>query len=193
MRHGKAYRKLNMQRSHYRATMRNLAFSLLDSERIKTTVTRAKEVRGFVEKIITLGKKGGLHNRRRALALLGNKIVHLKNSKNDVVGKVFGDLSERFKDREGGYTRILRLGQVRAGDAAEMVLFELVDFDEQRAKKEAAEKSSEKSKDSKKASAETATAEKDSAVKAKAAAPKKKKATTKKKKVAKKKKPATKA
>lgn len=191
MRHGKAYRKLNRQRSHYRATMRNLAFSLLEHERIKTTVTKAKEVRGFVEKIITLGKKGGVHNRRRAMALLGNKIVQpKKGEERDVVGKVFTDLSERFKTREGGYTRIMRLGRLRAGDAAEMVLFELVDFDEQREKRDKAkdskdqaaakEKAVKKEEKAPKKAADKPTAEK-TAVKKKVT---KKKTTKKKKKTA---------
>lgn len=131
MRHAKTYRKLSRQRHHYRALMRNMAFSLFQHERMKTTMPKAKEARRFVEKIITLGKKGSLHDRRRAMALMGNKIMHLGNGeKVDVVGKVFTELAERYKKRAGGYTRIIRLPRERAGDAASMVLFELVDAPE---------------------------------------------------------------
>ncbi|TVQ80261.1 MAG: 50S ribosomal protein L17 [Bradymonadales bacterium] len=131
MQHSKTYRKLSRQRHHYRALMRNLAFSLFQHERIKTTMPKAKEARRFAEKIITLGKKGSLHDRRRAMALMGNKIIHHGDSKKeDVIGKVFGELAERYKNRAGGYTRIIRLPRERAGDAASMVLFELVDAPE---------------------------------------------------------------
>lgn len=98
--------------------LRNMATSLLEHERIETTLPKAKELRGVVEKVITLGKKGSLHNRRTALTLL---------YKDEVVRKVFGELASRFKDRPGGYTRILRKGP-RFGDGAEMALIELVDF-----------------------------------------------------------------
>jgi large subunit ribosomal protein L17 len=111
--------------------MRNMAFSLFQYERIRTTEQKAKEARRFVEKIITLGKKGSLHDRRRAMALMGNKMIHLGNGeKVDVLGKVFTELADRYKKRAGGYTRIIRLSRERAGDAASMVLFELVDAPE---------------------------------------------------------------
>lgn len=142
MRHNKGFRKLGRQRSHYRALMRNLTFALLEQERIETTLAKAKEVRGFAEKIITLGKRGSLHDRRRAMALMGNKIVHKKSGKKeDVVGKAFGDLAERYKNRTGGYTRIMKLGYARPGDAAPMVILELVDRPEKKPSPEEGTKS----------------------------------------------------
>lgn len=119
MRHKHGYRKLGVDGAHRKAMLRNLATSLITHERIITTVPRAKELRRVVEKMITLGKKGELHNRRAAAGYLFEK---------DAVAKVFGDLATRFKDRKGGYTRILKTGN-RAGDNASMALIELVDFD----------------------------------------------------------------
>jgi len=157
MRHSKTYRKLSRQRHHYRALMRNMALSLFEHERIKTTMPKAKEARRFVEKIVTLGKRGRLHDRRRAMALMGNKMVHrADNKKEDLVGKVFGELAERYKDRAGGYTRIIRLARERAGDAATMVLFELVDAPESKLFKTSSEdmEGTPKKKKSKKAKSE---------------------------------------
>jgi large subunit ribosomal protein L17 len=115
--------------------MRNLALSLFEHERIKTTLAKAKEARSFVDQIITLAKEGTLHSRRRAMALMGNKIIHVsKTEKFDVVGKVFDEIAPRVKNRKGGYTRILRLARDRAGDAAPMVIFELVDRVEKKPK-----------------------------------------------------------
>ena len=85
MRHAKAYRKLSRQRSHYRSLMRNLASALMKSERIKTTMAKAKELRGFVDRLISLGKKGGVPHRRRVLALLGNR--------KEMVSKIFNVFS----------------------------------------------------------------------------------------------------
>ncbi len=119
MRHKHGYRKLGVDGAHRKAMLRNLATSLITHERIITTVPRAKELRKVVEKMITLGKKGELHNRRAAAGYIFEK---------DAVAKVFGDLATRFKDRKGGYTRILKTG-VRAGDNASMALIELVDFE----------------------------------------------------------------
>lgn len=132
MRHAKPYRKLSRQRHHYRAMMRNMAFSLFEHERIQTTLIKAKESRRLIEKLITLGKRGGLHNRRRAMALLGNKVIHNKQTgeRVDIVGKLFDELAERYKNRSGGYTRIYRLARERAGDAAPMAILELVDAPE---------------------------------------------------------------
>jgi large subunit ribosomal protein L17 len=127
MRHAKPYRKLSRQRSHYTALMRNLALSLFEKERIRTTLTKAKEMRGFVEGIIELGKTGGLHNRRRAFALMGNKTISTsEGDRRDPLVKVFGELATRYASRKGGYTRIYKLGN-RPGDAAPMALIELVD------------------------------------------------------------------
>jgi len=96
---------------------RNMVTSLLEHERIQTTDAKAKELRRWADKMITLGKRGDLHARRRALSVLRSK---------DVTAKVFDELAERYKDRPGGYTRIIKLGN-RVGDAAPVSLIELVD------------------------------------------------------------------
>ena len=97
--------------------MRNMATSLFRHERIETTTAKAKELRPFAERLITLGKRGDLHARRLAGRLIADR---------DVLGKLFDDIGPRFAERPGGYTRILKLGN-RRGDAAEMALIELVD------------------------------------------------------------------
>lgn len=117
MRHLKKGRKLGSDASHTTAMLRSLARALFTSERIKTTEARAKEVRPLVDKIITWGKKGDVHSRRLAMAELGDR---------ELVHKIFADIAPRFAEREGGYTRILKLGP-RKGDAAPMVIMELVD------------------------------------------------------------------
>ncbi len=117
MRHLKKGRKLGSDASHTTAMLRSLARALFTSERIKTTEARAKEVRPLVDKIITWGKRGDVHSRRLAMAELGDK---------ELVHKIFADIAPRFAEREGGYTRILKLGP-RKGDAAPMVIMELVD------------------------------------------------------------------
>ena len=126
MRHAKPYRKLSRQRSHYRALMRNLAAALFEHERIETTVIKAKEVRRFVDKIITLGKGGSLHDRRRAFGLMGNITLGSKEGRVDIVGKVFDDIAKRMDKHPGGYTRIIKLAN-RSGDAAPMCILELVE------------------------------------------------------------------
>ena len=117
MRHAKKGRKLGTDASHTRAMLRSLAAALLANERIKTTEARAKEVRPLVDRIIGWGKRGDVHARRLALAELGDQAL---------VKKVFDDIAPRFAERNGGYTRILKLGP-RKGDAAPMVIMELVD------------------------------------------------------------------
>lgn len=119
MRHNMAGRKLNVTTSHRKAMFANMASALIKHEQIKTTLPKAKEMRSVIEKLITLGKKGGLANRRRAFASLRNE---------DMVSKLFGPLAERYKDRQGGYTRVLKAG-IRYGDAASMAVIELVDRD----------------------------------------------------------------
>jgi large subunit ribosomal protein L17 len=116
MRHQKKGRKLGTDASHTKAMLKSLAVAVFTSERIKTTEARAKEVRPLVDKVITWAKKGDVHSRRLAIAALGDK---------DLVAKIFGD-KERYEGRPGGYTRILKLGP-RKGDAAPMVIMELVD------------------------------------------------------------------
>lgn len=118
MRHKYGYNKLGRESSHRRAMLRNLATSLVTHERITTTLPKAKALRSVVEKMVTLGKKGGLHHRRIAAGYLFEK---------EAVSKVFSDLAERFKDRPGGYLRILRRG-VRFGDGAKMATIEFVDY-----------------------------------------------------------------
>ena len=120
MRHRKDHRKLNRTGSHRRAMLRNLVTSLLEHEAVRTTDAKAKEVRRIAEKMITLGKRGTLHARRQALQTIRSKAV---------AGKVFDSLAERFRDRPGGYTRILKLGR-RVGDNAPISRIELLADDE---------------------------------------------------------------
>jgi large subunit ribosomal protein L17 len=117
MRHLKAGRKLGRTSAHRKALFRNLVGALIQRERISTTLAKAKELRGKVEKTITLGKKGTLHARRQAFKLAPQK---------ETVQKVFGPLAERYAKRSGGYTRIIKIGP-RKGDNAPMAFIELVD------------------------------------------------------------------
>ncbi len=117
MRHRKSGRKLGRNSSHRKAMFRNMATSLFRHETIKTTLPKAKELRRVAEPLITLAKVDGVANRRLAFARLRDK---------EVVGKLFNDLGPRFKERPGGYIRILKLGP-RTGDAAPMALVMLVD------------------------------------------------------------------
>ena len=117
MRHRVAFRKLNRTSSHRLAMLGNMVSSLLEHEAIQTTLPKAKEARRVAERIITLGKRGGLDNVRRAA-----RTIHDKG----LLQKVFGDLKDRYAERLGGYTRIVRLGY-RPGDSAEVALLELVD------------------------------------------------------------------
>jgi large subunit ribosomal protein L17 len=116
MRHAKKKKKLATSASHRSALLRNLAAQIVQYRRVKTTEAKAKAVKPVIEKLITLGKRGDLHARRQALAILG---------KRDLVHKVFTEIAPQYEDRNGGYTRILKLGP-RAGDAAPMVFIELV-------------------------------------------------------------------
>ncbi len=117
MRHLKQGRKLGRTTAHRKALLRNLATALLDHERIVTTEPKAKELRRVADKLVTLGKRGDLHARRQALQVV---------RRNTVVRKLFNDIAPRFAERQGGYTRVLRLGY-RPGDAAAMAVIELVD------------------------------------------------------------------
>lgn len=119
MRHGMKHRKLNMDTNARKALFSNLTAAVLTHEQIKVTLPRAKELRTFVDNMITLGKKGQLNNRRQALAFLRD---------NEVVSKLFSTLAERYKERNGGYTRVLKAG-IRYGDCAPMAIVELVDRD----------------------------------------------------------------
>ena len=119
MRHGMKQKKLNMDTNARKALFSNLTAAVLLHEQIKVTVQRAKLLRTFVDNMITLGKKGQLNNRRQALAFLRDE---------EVVAKLFSTLAERYKNRNGGYTRVLRAG-FRYGDCADMAIVELVDRD----------------------------------------------------------------
>jgi len=119
MRHGMSGRKLNRTSSHRKAMFSNMVVSLLDHEQITTTLPKAKELRRIADKMITLGKRGDLHARRQAMSVIKN---------NEVVGKLFDGLAERYKERKGGYTRVLKAGN-RYGDMAPMAVIELVDRD----------------------------------------------------------------
>src|SRR5512139_2063596 len=116
MRHLKSGRQLSRNSAHRWALMRNLITALLREEKIRTTDPKAKELRRWVDRVITLGKRGDLHARRQVLSIVQDKAV---------VRKLFDTIGPRFKDRPGGFTRIVKLG-VRHGDAAQMALIELV-------------------------------------------------------------------
>ncbi len=147
MRHRVHARKLGRDPSHRKAMYRNLVTSLLEHERVETTDAKAKEVRRLADRMITLGKKGDLAARRRALSVIRER---------DVAAKVFGELAERFKNRPGGYTRVLK-SRVRVGDAAPRSIVELVEpLEEPAPKKKAPAKKS----TAKKATAKAATTKK---------------------------------
>ena len=116
MRHRKKGRKLQRTASHRRAMLRNMATSLFRHERIETTTAKAKELRPYAERLITLARRGDLHARR---------LVARKIQDREVLGKLFDEISPRYAERPGGYTRILKLGN-RKGDSAEISLIELV-------------------------------------------------------------------
>lgn len=131
MRHRKTFRKFSRTASHRRAMFANMAMALVEHGRIRTTEAKAKDLRRVVEKLMTLGQEGTLEARRRAYAALGGpgKSVARRgqDTTREAVEKLFGDLADRFKDRPGGYTRIIKLGP-RKGDNAPMALIEFVDF-----------------------------------------------------------------
>jgi large subunit ribosomal protein L17 len=117
MRHLKAGRKLNRTSAHRKALFRNLVTSLIEHEQVRTTDAKAKELRRIADRMITLGKRGSLHARRQALAYIRTR---------SVVAKLFDEVAGRFKERAGGYTRVVKLGH-RHGDAAPMSVIELTD------------------------------------------------------------------
>ncbi|WP_428643623.1 50S ribosomal protein L17 [Roseibium sp.] len=135
MRHGKSGRKLNRTSSHRKAMFANMAASLIKHEQIVTTLPKAKEMKPIIDKLITLGKRGDLHARRQAISQIRDTAM---------VAKLFETLGERYKDRSGGYSRVLKAG-FRYGDNAPMAVIELVDRDpeargaEDRARAEAEE------------------------------------------------------
>ena len=119
MRHRVSGRKLNRTSSHRKAMFANMAAALIKHEQIRTTLPKAKDLRGVTDRLITLGKRGDLHARRQALAVLKDRAL---------TEKLFGTLAERYASRRGGYTRVLRAG-FRYGDSAPMAVIELVDRD----------------------------------------------------------------
>ena len=119
MRHGNSNRKLNRTHEHRKAMFANMVCSLIEHEQIQTTLPKAKELKKIVDKYITLGKKGSLHSRRQAISRL---------KQNSAVIKLFETLAPRYKERNGGYTRVLKAG-FRYGDAAPLAVIELVDRD----------------------------------------------------------------
>jgi large subunit ribosomal protein L17 len=119
MRHAKAGRKLNRTHSHRKALLGNMAVALIKHEQIVTTLPKAKELRPFIEKLITLGKRGDLHARRQVMSKIPEK---------QWAGKVFDTLAPRYAERAGGYTRVLKAGY-RFGDSAPMAVIEFVDRD----------------------------------------------------------------
>lgn len=143
MRHKIKGRKLGRNSAHRKALFRNMSVSLLQHERIKTTLPKAKELRPFVEKIITLAKVDSLANRRQAISILGNQ---------EIANKLFKEIGPRVSKRNGGYTRILKFG-FRTGDKAPMALIELVD---RVVKEESAKDDSKKTKETKKPAAKKA-------------------------------------
>jgi large subunit ribosomal protein L17 len=120
MRHRKGPRKLNRTSSHRKAMFANMAAALIKHEQISTTLPKAKELRRIVDRLVTLGKRGDLHARRQAISTLRDRAL---------VDKLFSTLADRYADRPGGYTRVLKAG-FRYGDSAPMAIIELVDRDE---------------------------------------------------------------
>jgi large subunit ribosomal protein L17 len=120
MRHGKAHRRFNRRPEHRKAMLANMAASLITHEQIVTTLPKAKDIRPIVEKLVTLGKKGGLHSRRQAISEMRDR---------DAVKKLFDILAPRYASRNGGYLRIIKAGH-RFGDMAPMAVIEFVDRDE---------------------------------------------------------------
>ncbi len=135
MRHRIAGRQLGRTAEHRLAMRRNLVASLIQHETISTTLEKAKEVKSFAEKLVTLARKGTLSARRRAIMLLGNRDIVAEEdgeavSKGTIIGKLFSELGPRYLDRPGGYTRIIRLSQRRLGDNGRLVLLQFVGKDE---------------------------------------------------------------
>jgi large subunit ribosomal protein L17 len=140
MQHNRAGRKLGRTTAHRKSLFRNQLSSLITHERIQTTLPKAKDLRPLIEKMVTLGKRGGLHARRLVLKTIPEA---------PTVKKLFDDIAPRFKERAGGYTRILKLGR-RPGDGAEMAILEFIDFDwaHRQAEKKVAAKAAEEKKQS---------------------------------------------
>ncbi len=150
MRHRKKGNHLGRTASHKKALMRNLAAQVFEHKEIRTTVAKAKELRGYVERLITYGKKGTLHHRRLAFQFLQNK---------QAVNTLFNEIAPTYEDRAGGYTRIIRLG-TRKGDNAEISIFQLVGFEKVQANKEEKKKKAKKGEEAVSEEVSKTTAEK---------------------------------
>ena len=140
MRHRVAGRKLSRTSEHRLALRRNMVSSLFEHETISTTIQKAKEVKPFAEKLITLAKKGSLQHRRRAISLLGNRAIFAEEDgqmvkKGTVVGKLFSEIGPRYLERAGGYTRIIQMPLRRLGDNGQLVILQLVGENDKRVKK----------------------------------------------------------
>ncbi|MCK4887774.1 MAG: 50S ribosomal protein L17 [Planctomycetes bacterium] len=149
MRHRVAGRRLGRDSEHRLAMRRNMVASLFEHETISTTIEKAKEVKPFAEKLITLAKKGDLASRRRAIALLGDRSMVVEEDgdfvkKGSVISKLFSELGPRYLDRNGGYTRIIRLAMRRLGDNGQLVLLQLLGSDEKVEKTKKAKKAKKK-------------------------------------------------
>jgi len=148
MRHRVAGRRLGRDSEHRLAMRRNLVSSLFEHETVSTTIEKAKEVKPFAEKLITMAKKGTLAARRQAIALLGNRDIVNKEDgkvvkKGTIIGKLFSEIGPRYLEREGGYTRIIRLAMRRLGDNGQLVLLQLVGAGETVTRKSKASKKQE--------------------------------------------------
>lgn len=133
MRHRIAGKQLSRTTAHRKAMRRNLAASLIEHGAVRTTPAKAKEVRPFVEKLITIARAGTLHARRQVIALLGDRAIADKENPgkiaaDTVVARLFGEVAPRYADRPGGYTRIIHLPERRIGDAGRQVLLQLVEL-----------------------------------------------------------------
>jgi large subunit ribosomal protein L17 len=162
MRHRVAGRELSRTSEHRLAMRRNLIASLIEHETISTTLVKAKEVKSFAEKLITLAKKGTLAARRRAISMLGDRaIIEYEDNnpvkKGTIIGKLFSELGPRYLDRQGGYTRIIRLSKTRLGDNGQLALLQLVG--QESSKKEEAKAGKRKSRAKGGQTAETASEE----------------------------------
>ena len=157
MRHGKKFNHLGRKKGHRKALLKNLSIALITYKRINTTLAKAKALRVFVEPLITKAKKNDMHSRRVVFSYLQNK---------DAVTELFGPVADKVGDRPGGYLRIIKTG-TRKGDAAEMAMIELVDFNELMLANKKSTTKSKRSRRGGKKSAETATAVATAAVAAK--------------------------
>jgi large subunit ribosomal protein L17 len=170
MRHRVAGRQLSRDSEHRVAMRRNMTASFFEHETISTTIQKAKEVKGFAEKLITLAKEGTLSARRRAIAILGDRDILVEEDnrqvkKGTVIGKLFSEIGPRYLDRAGGYTRIIKLSQTRLGDNGQLVLLQLVGTAEkaQEASKEKSKKHAAPAHEAKAAGAGKAAKEKEEA------------------------------